>query len=39
MTYGSSEWSPWVKNEEESIKAIEEAYELGSELLSYLIIS
>ncbi|CAO3655080.1 unnamed protein product [Mucor hiemalis] len=29
MTYGSSEWSPWVKNEEESIKAIEEAYELG----------
>ena len=29
MGYGSSKWSSWVKDEEESIKAIKEAYELG----------
>lgn len=27
MTYGSSAWSPWVKNEEESFEFIKEAYE------------
>ncbi|KAL7316198.1 hypothetical protein PS15m_005331 [Mucor circinelloides] len=27
MTYGSSAWSPWVKNEEESFQFIKEAYE------------
>lgn len=29
MSYGSSKWFPWVKNEEESIKIIEQAYEAG----------
>jgi aryl-alcohol dehydrogenase-like predicted oxidoreductase len=29
MSYGSPEWSPWVKNEEESIKMIKEAYNAG----------
>ncbi|GAA5807613.1 hypothetical protein MFLAVUS_000982 [Mucor flavus] len=29
MSYGSSAWSPWVKNEEESIKLIKEAYAAG----------
>lgn len=29
MSYGSSKWSSWVKDEEESIKFIEEAYKLG----------
>jgi aryl-alcohol dehydrogenase-like predicted oxidoreductase len=29
MSYGSSEWSSWVKNEKESIEAIKQAYELG----------
>ena len=27
MSYGSSKWSFWVKNEEDSIKFIKEAYE------------
>ncbi|KAI7888513.1 NADP-dependent oxidoreductase domain-containing protein [Mucor mucedo] len=29
MSYGSSKWSPWVKDEAESIKAIKEAYNVG----------
>ncbi|KAI9358454.1 NADP-dependent oxidoreductase domain-containing protein [Pilaira anomala] len=29
MSYGSSSWSPWVKDEEESIKLIKEAYAAG----------
>jgi aryl-alcohol dehydrogenase-like predicted oxidoreductase len=29
MSYGSPEWSPWIKNEEESIKIIKQAYEAG----------
>jgi aryl-alcohol dehydrogenase-like predicted oxidoreductase len=29
MSFGTSKWSPWIKNEEESIKLIEKAYELG----------
>lgn len=29
MSYGSSKWSSWVKDEEDSIKFIKEAYELG----------
>ncbi|KAK4511305.1 chaperonin-containing T-complex alpha subunit Cct1 [Mucor velutinosus] len=29
MSFGSSKWSPWVKDEEESIKFIEESYKLG----------
>jgi aryl-alcohol dehydrogenase-like predicted oxidoreductase len=29
MSYGSSQWASWVKDEEESIKAIKEAYHLG----------
>ncbi|KAG2234383.1 NADP-dependent oxidoreductase domain-containing protein [Thamnidium elegans] len=29
MSYGSSSWSPWVKDEEESIKLIKEAYATG----------
>ena len=29
MTYGSTKWGTWVKDEEESIKAIKHAYELG----------
>jgi len=29
MSYGSPIWSPWVKEEEESIKAIKVAYEAG----------
>lgn len=29
MSYGSSSWNPWVKDEAELIKAIKEAYEAG----------
>ncbi|ORY96565.1 NADP-dependent oxidoreductase domain-containing protein [Syncephalastrum racemosum] len=29
MSYGSSEWAPWVQNEEESLKLIKMAYEAG----------
>lgn len=29
MSYGSSKWSSWVKDEKESIEFIEEAYKLG----------
>jgi aryl-alcohol dehydrogenase-like predicted oxidoreductase len=29
MSYGSSTWSPWVKDEADSIQAITEAYEAG----------
>jgi aryl-alcohol dehydrogenase-like predicted oxidoreductase len=29
MSYGSSKWGSWIKDEEESIKAIKEAYNLG----------
>lgn len=29
MSYGSSEWSPWIKDKEESIKVIKEAYNAG----------
>jgi aryl-alcohol dehydrogenase-like predicted oxidoreductase len=29
MSYGSSKWSPWIKDEAESIQAIKEAYNAG----------
>lgn len=29
MSYGSSAWSPWVKDEAESTQAIKEAYEVA----------
>ncbi|KAI7898539.1 NADP-dependent oxidoreductase domain-containing protein [Cokeromyces recurvatus] len=29
MSYGSSKWSPWVKDEKESIEYIKKAYEIG----------
>lgn len=29
MSYGSSKWSPWVKDEAESIEAIKNAYNAG----------
>lgn len=29
MSYGNSAWSPWIKDEADSIKAISEAYEAG----------
>lgn len=29
MSYGLSAWSPWVKEEEEATKVIQEAYKLG----------
>lgn len=29
MSFGRSSWSPWVKDEEESIKVIKAAYEAG----------
>ncbi|CAO3595904.1 unnamed protein product [Absidia cylindrospora] len=29
MSYGSSQWQPWVKDEEESLALIEKAYEQG----------
>ncbi|KAG8985963.1 hypothetical protein FRB90_004342, partial [Tulasnella sp. 427] len=29
MTYGSSEWAPWILNEAEGIKQIKAAYDLG----------
>jgi len=29
MSYGSPDWSPWIKSEEESIKHIKAAYEAG----------
>jgi aryl-alcohol dehydrogenase-like predicted oxidoreductase len=29
MSYGSSQWQPWVKDEGESIKIIKQAYEAG----------
>jgi len=29
MSYGSTEWSPWIKSEEESIKQIKLAYQAG----------
>lgn len=29
MSYGSSSWSPWVKDKVDSIEAIKEAYEVG----------
>jgi aryl-alcohol dehydrogenase-like predicted oxidoreductase len=29
MSFGSPSWSPWVKDEEESIKVIKAAYEAG----------
>jgi aryl-alcohol dehydrogenase-like predicted oxidoreductase len=29
MSYGSSKWGAWIKDEEESIKAIKEAYNVG----------
>lgn len=29
MSYGTSKWSSWVKDEKESIEAIKEAYKLG----------
>jgi aryl-alcohol dehydrogenase-like predicted oxidoreductase len=29
MSYGSSEWQPWVLNEEESLPLLEHAYKCG----------
>lgn len=29
MSYGSPKWSPWIKDEKESIEFIKKAYELG----------
>lgn len=29
MSYGSPDWSPWIKGEEESINQIKLAYEAG----------
>lgn len=29
MSYGSSEWAAWVKNEDEALPLLKEAYDLG----------
>lgn len=29
MSYGSSQWSAWVKNEDEALPLLKEAYDLG----------
>jgi aryl-alcohol dehydrogenase-like predicted oxidoreductase len=29
MSYGSSEWQPWVLNEEDSLPLLEHAYKCG----------
>lgn len=36
MTYGSNEWADWVLSEEESLKHIKAAYDLGINTFEYV---